>query len=128
MPIYQYQCKNCGNEFERIEKVSGELKVSSFSSWKLDKQKSIQCPKCRKNSAKKVVSRFKVGSKVLETTGKSGYLTDDFTMGKLIDEGGIPYEEQSRLREREKMIKRQKKYTKSLKWRAKKYKFDPSGE
>ncbi|MBN22164.1 MAG: FmdB family transcriptional regulator [Bdellovibrionaceae bacterium] len=40
MPIYEYQCKSCGNEVEVIQKVSDEpLKI---------------CPQCRKPIEKKM--------------------------------------------------------------------------
>lgn len=118
MPIYPYECINCGYEFEKIEKASG-------LSWKEEAELRHRCPACNEMAARKVAGMFKLGSKALETTGKSGYETDDFTMGKLIDEGGIPYEEKNRLRNREKMIKRQKDYGRKLKERSKKYSFDP---
>jgi putative FmdB family regulatory protein len=119
LPIYQYRCRKCGNEFERLEKVSS-------LSWETLKTEAIYCSKCKAKEAFRIPSLFKLGSKILETVGKSGYETDDFTLGKLIDEGGIPYEERNRLKNREEMIKRQKKYTKELNRRAKKYKFNPT--
>lgn len=121
MPIYEYECRKCGHVFERIE-------PHSDLSWKALKNKKYNCLVCGENSAVRVPSKFKLGTKVLETKDKSGYETDDLTLGKLIDEGGIPYEEKARLRKREKLITRQKKYTKTLKERAKKYNFDPYGD
>jgi putative FmdB family regulatory protein len=121
MPLYEYECKSCGSMFEQIEKVSD-------ISWKLLKTKAVYCNICGKKAAYRIPSSFKLGSKVLETTGKSGYETDDFTLGKLIDEGGIPYEEKNRLKKREETIERQKQYSKELNARAKKYKFNPIGE
>ena len=64
----------------------------------------------------------------MDTTGKSGYQTDALTLGKLIDERGIPAEEKRRLRKRDQMIIRQKQYTKELNARAKKYDFSPYSE
>ena len=119
MPIYEYKCDSCGEEFERVEKVS-------HLSWKALKQKKYSCVKCGKKTARRMLSKFKIGTKALETTGKSGYETDDLTLGKLIDEGGLPYEEKNRLKKREEMINRQKKYTKELNRRAKEYDFNPS--
>ena len=118
IPIYEYECRMCGSTFEKIEKIS-------TSSWKVVKKKEIYCTTCGSKRAYRVPSSFKIGTGILETTGKSGYETDDLTLGKLIDEGGIPAEEKRRLRKRDKMIKRQKKYTKELNKRAKKYEFDP---
>ncbi|MDY6894889.1 MAG: FmdB family zinc ribbon protein [Thermotogota bacterium] len=116
MPLYPYECIECGFSEDRIEKVTK-------SSFKVPIVK--KCPACGCIALKRIVGTFKVGKKLLETTGRSGYETDDFTMGKLIDEGGIPYEEKNRLRERDKMIKRQKEYGKKLKERGKSYNFDP---
>ena len=118
MPLYEYRCKACGVGFERIEKVSS-------LSWKLLSKKPIYCITCGEKKAYRIPSSFKIGTGVLETTGKSGYDTDDLTLGKIIDEGGIPAEHQRKLKERDKIIKRQKKYTKALNRRAKKYEFDP---
>jgi len=118
MPLYEYKCKACGAIFERIEKVSS-------MSWKVLKKKALYCITCNEKRAYRLPSSFRIGTGILETTGKSGYETDDLTLGKIIDEGGIPPEHQRKLKERDKMIKRQKKYTKALGKRAKKYKFDP---
>jgi len=118
MPIYEYECLDCGVKFEKIE-------VASKSSWKEDLKKAVYCNVCNKKMAHRIFSGFKVGTKLLDTTGKSGYETDKLTLGKIIDEGGIPYEERARLREREKMIERQNVYIKGLKERGKKYNFDP---
>ncbi len=118
VPIYEYECLNCGAKFEKIE-------IASKSFWKEDIKKSVYCGACNEKMAHRIFSKFKVGSKLLETTGKSGYETDALTLGKIIDEGGIPYEERARLRERDKMIERQNVYIKGLKERGKKYKFDP---
>ena len=118
MPIYEYKCKNCNSEFERLEKISSE-------SWETLKKKLFSCNNCGTYSACRKISLFKIGTKVLETTGKSGYETEDLTLGKIIDEGGIPAEEKRKLRERDKMIERQQKYTRALNKRAKKYNFNP---
>ena len=118
MPIYSYKCKHCGLEYDRIEKVTNVT-------WNRQKYEGVYCEKCGSYSGIRMVESFKMGSGILETTGKSGYLTDNLTLGKLIDEGGIPAEEKRRLRERDKMITRQNQYTKELNARAKKYNFDP---
>ncbi len=61
MPIYEYQCENCGHEMEKIQKMSDEpLKL---------------CPSCETESLKKLVSaaafRLK-GSGWYETDFKTG--------------------------------------------------------
>lgn len=118
IPIYEYHCEKCGFVFERIEKVSN-------SSYKENLLKKVSCPQCKKKAGKRTVVPFKIGSYILDTSNKSGYEDDDLTLGKLIDEGGIPAENQRQLRKREKRIKEVKKYTKGLKERGKKYGFDP---
>ena len=122
MPIYSYECNNCKLEFERIEKVT------NFS-FKKTKQKRIKCSSCGAKEAKRIVGSFKIGSKVLETTGRTGYQTDELTLGKIADnDGKIPYEYNEGIRKRQEMLGRQKKYSKELNERAKKYKFDPFGD
>ena len=42
MPIYEYQCDNCGHKLEKLQKISDEpLKI---------------CPQCSNHSLKKLVS------------------------------------------------------------------------
>lgn len=48
MPIYEYKCQSCEHVFEKLV----------FSS---DKGK-IECPKCKKNDTKKLLSSVSVGS------------------------------------------------------------------
>ncbi|MBW2636224.1 MAG: zinc ribbon domain-containing protein [Deltaproteobacteria bacterium] len=43
MPIYEYKCENCANEFEMIRSMS-------------DDDNDIKCPKCGKKKVKKVMS------------------------------------------------------------------------
>lgn len=38
MPVYEYECKQCGNEFEVV------LSVEEHG--KKDEKKEIECPKC----------------------------------------------------------------------------------
>ena len=61
MPIYEYKCSNCSNEFEQIQKIS-------------DKPVK-KCPNCNKNSVSKMMSapsfRLK-GSGWYETDFKTG--------------------------------------------------------
>jgi len=119
MPIYEYSCKKCGHIFEVLENHKNV-------SWKLQNKQAVYCNACKTKNAYRIPSAFKIGNNLLETTGKSGYETDDLTLGKLVDEGGIPYEEKNRLRDREKLIKRQKKYTEELNERAKRFNFEPN--
>ena len=116
MPIYAYECRYCGNQFETIGKVTKE----SFKD-----EKPLVCPKCNILKAFKLPSRFKQGKHILDTSKLTGYDTDELTMGKLIDEGGIPYEFQDGLRKRAKQVEDSKQYIKEVKKRGKKYGFDP---
>ncbi|HON37833.1 MAG: FmdB family zinc ribbon protein [Desulfomonilia bacterium] len=43
MPIYEYQCKDCGEEFERLMPISA--------------QNPPECPKCGGGNVKKKISR-----------------------------------------------------------------------
>ena len=62
MPIYDYKCSNCRQEFELIQKLSDKPKTN--------------CPNCEKNSLRKLVSapsfRLKGG----------GWYETDFKTGK----------------------------------------------
>jgi len=57
MPIYEYRCKLCGNEFEKL--VRGEEKVT--------------CPNCGKGSLKRLFSVFgvKSGDRFTPSSGSS---------------------------------------------------------
>lgn len=61
MPIYEYQCQDCGNKLEALQKVSAEP--------------LIECPTCRKPTLKKNITaagfRLK-GSGWYETDFKGG--------------------------------------------------------
>jgi putative FmdB family regulatory protein len=45
MPIYEYECVNCGERFELRRSIA-------------DSDKEIKCPKCGKEYPKRVVSMF----------------------------------------------------------------------
>ena len=42
MPIYEYQCQNCGHHFEKLESISAEP--------------TKHCPKCNKDQARRLIS------------------------------------------------------------------------
>lgn len=42
MPIYEYECERCGNEFEKFHKYNKEVS---------------KCPKCNSNNINKKISR-----------------------------------------------------------------------
>lgn len=116
MPIYEYECRYCGNLFEIIGKVTKK----SFR-----EEEPLMCLICGNLKAFKLPSKFKQGKHILDTSKLTGYDTDELTMGKLIDEGGLPYEFQAGLRKREKQVEDTKKYIKEVKARGKRYGFDP---
>ena len=57
MPIYEYKCENCGHQFEKLQKMSDPP--------------AITCPKCNKDSLKKMVS-----AAAFKLTGTGWYETD----------------------------------------------------
>ena len=46
MPTYEYECKKCGNRFERIERISEHG------------SKRIRCPACKSTSVRTVPGSF----------------------------------------------------------------------
>jgi len=72
MPIYEYQCQECGYEFEKIQKISDA--------------RLTKCPKCEQDTLKKLMSatgfRLKGG----------GWYESDFKSGskKNIAEKDLP--------------------------------------
>ena len=63
MPIYEYQCQNCGHEFEVMQRMSDDLLTT--------------CPECKQESLKKLISR--VG---FQLKGTGWYETDFKNQGK----------------------------------------------
>ena len=118
MPIYEYTCGACNAEFERIEPVTERT-------WKEDMKHPVTCPECKLKVAFKSASIFKIDAWILDTRGKSGYDDDDLTLGKIIDNDGIPYEFKDGIREQVESVEANKAYMKGLRERAKKYDFDP---
>ena len=49
MPIYEYKCIYCGERFELLRRLT-------------DRDDEINCPKCNKASAKRVLSTFTTAS------------------------------------------------------------------
>ena len=45
MPIYEYQCKSCGEKFEAHRKI-------------MDSDSELKCPKCGKKQPRRVFSTF----------------------------------------------------------------------
>jgi putative FmdB family regulatory protein len=63
MPIYEYQCEACNNQFEVLQKISDALLV--------------ECPQCKKGSLRK-----KVSAAAFRLKGGGWYETDFKTSGK----------------------------------------------
>ncbi|HEY87854.1 MAG TPA: zinc ribbon domain-containing protein [Dehalococcoidia bacterium] len=51
MPIYEYECKKCGERFELLRSIK-------------DNDNDIPCPKCGKESPKRLLSSFGTTSSV----------------------------------------------------------------
>ena len=49
MPVYEYECTKCGERFELVRRIS-------------DSDSEIKCPKCGKESPKRVLSLFGTSS------------------------------------------------------------------
>ena len=69
MPIYEYQCQSCGEELERLQKISDEPLVD--------------CPKCNQPALKK-----KVSAAAFRLKGGGWYETDFKTGNKKNLAGG----------------------------------------
>ena len=48
MPTYEYECKKCGNQFERSERISEHG------------SKRVRCPECKSTSVRQMVSGVSV--------------------------------------------------------------------
>lgn len=68
MPIYEYQCESCGNELEKIQKISDPPLTD--------------CPECGKSALKKLVSASSFRLK------GSGWYETDFKDKKKSDSKG----------------------------------------
>ena len=58
MPIYEYQCRKCGEIFEKIQKIN-------------EKGDSLKCPCCGGGKLEKILSSFS-SSKGSESTSSRG--------------------------------------------------------
>ena len=45
MPLYEYRCNECGEEFERMVRIS-------------ETEKPLECPRCGSNQTSKQISQF----------------------------------------------------------------------
>ncbi len=60
MPIYEYECINCGNKFELLRSSR-------------DDKKDLKCPKCKSAEIQKVLSVVSSGTgNISPSCGKSG--------------------------------------------------------
>ncbi len=60
MPIYEYECKSCGNVFEKMQSINTESRIET-------------CPKCSKDAERKIsaTSYHLTGSGFYNTDKKS---------------------------------------------------------
>ncbi|MCX6012401.1 MAG: zinc ribbon domain-containing protein [Chloroflexi bacterium] len=58
MPIYQYECNKCKNRFELLRNIN-------------EKDKDIECPKCKAKNPRKIISPFSMGDGCGSNTNKS---------------------------------------------------------
>ncbi|MCP2519586.1 zinc ribbon domain-containing protein [Candidatus Aminicenantes bacterium AC-708-M15] len=56
MPIYEFQCKKCGEKFEILV---------------IGKDMEISCPKCKSSDITKLISSFGIGGSSNKQTGSS---------------------------------------------------------
>jgi putative FmdB family regulatory protein len=49
MPIYEYKCDECGNNYEQIRRMS-------------DADSNLECPKCRSERVRRQLSSFATAS------------------------------------------------------------------
>jgi putative FmdB family regulatory protein len=63
MPIYEYQCSQCGHELEKLQKINDPVLTS--------------CPKCGKSTLEK-----KVSAAGFQLKGSGWYVTDFRDKGK----------------------------------------------
>ena len=86
MPVYEYMCPKCGTLIERF--------VISHKK----KPQQIPCTECDE-MATSIMSCFNTSSSMFKKlTGVDD--TDDFTLGKLVANKGVPAEFKRKLRER----------------------------
>lgn len=48
MPVYEYECKKCGNRFEQIERIADHG------------AKRVRCPACKSTSVRQVIGGIHV--------------------------------------------------------------------
>jgi len=48
MPIYEYQCKDCGSEYEQLRRMA-------------DADRDLRCPKCQSEHVDRMLSCFATG-------------------------------------------------------------------
>lgn len=58
MPIYEYQCKSCGDKFDKL--------IRSIS-----RDDKIECPKCHSTQTARALSVFAVGAEGAKSAGPS---------------------------------------------------------
>ena len=59
MPIYEYECKACGERFEKLVRTMGS-------------SEAVACPKCESVKTARALSVFGVGKGGADSSGASG--------------------------------------------------------
>lgn len=112
MPIFEYYCEKCDKKFEEIWKSEEVREYSEIEQW-------FPCPLCF-NTSYRVPSGFAFNQQGI-LTGVDD--TDEFTLGKLVANRGIPAEFKPTLQEIQEREKK-KKENKEYRNRVKKYQLD----
>jgi len=110
MPLYEYMCPSCGTLTERF--------VASYK----NKKRIITCEECGEDAIS-VLSCFNTSSSMFKKlTGIDD--TDDFTLGKLVANKGVPAEFKRKIRDK---ITKYNKGRKEYEKRKEIYKFKEDG-
>jgi putative FmdB family regulatory protein len=58
MPLYEYQCRSCGNTFEMLRRMK-------------DADSDLECPRCHSDRVERLLSTFAAGG--CGTSGSRGF-------------------------------------------------------
>ena len=83
MPIYEYQCQNCGHKFEQLQKISDDLLTI--------------CPQCSEPKLRKLVSNTS-----FQLKGSGWYATDFKDKPKKPDKSDKPDKKESKPKDKAK--------------------------
>ncbi len=57
MPLYEYQCRTCGTNFEMLRRIQ-------------DSDRDVQCPECDSDEVQQVLSTFATGGCSTSRSGR----------------------------------------------------------